>query len=99
MLHLSPCSSVPLRVKIRFGRGVRERGFPMRNCVQLCIACGLLAASVTRADFIITSVRTSITSGPFAGDDQEMFRIQNDGQGITAGTSKLLAFDVTMKAY
>ena len=59
----------------------------------------MLAVSVARADFIITSTATVISSGPFAGDEQMTFRIQNDGQGLTAGTSKLLALDVTMKAY
>ena len=71
----------------------------MRNWLWLSIACGLLAGSVARGDFLITSERETFISGPYAGDDQITFRVQNTGTGLTSGTSKLLALDVTMSAY
>lgn len=72
------------------------RRIVMRKYAVLAAAAGLALTGVAKADFIITSTRQAMTADPFKGDDMVTFQVQNNGLGNTAGTSKLLAVDVTM---
>jgi len=69
----------------------------MRKYAVLAAAAGLALAGVAKADFVITSTRTSMT---FNGSAKDLvtFQIQNTGTGVTAGTTKLLAADLSLQA-
>ena len=63
----------------------------------LAANAGLALTGMAKADFLITSTRTPGT-GMFAGDDVIQWKVQNTGTGVTAGTTKLLAVDITMSS-
>ena len=69
----------------------------MRANALLIALAALLVGGMARADFIVTATRTAGT-GMFTGDDVIQWFVQNDGLGVTAGTHKLLALDVTMSS-
>ena len=70
----------------------------MKCAANIALAAGLSVASAARADFVIVGSQNPITSGPYSGDSMTTFTIQNSGLGATAGTSRLVALDVTMRA-
>jgi hypothetical protein len=66
----------------------------MRKYAVLAAAAGLALTSVANADFKF-SFTTTPGTGQFDGDDIIQWKVQNDGTGVTTGTTKLLALDVT----
>src|SRR5947209_2581795 len=73
------------------------RRIVMRKYAVLAAAAGLALTGVAKADFLVTSTRAAGT-GMFAGDDVVTWKVQNDGTGVTTGTTKLLALDVTQSS-
>jgi len=73
------------------------RRIVMRKYAVLAAAAGLALTGLAKADFIVTNTKSAGT-GIFAGDDVYTWKVQNDGTKLTAGTTKLLALDVTMSS-
>jgi len=72
----------------------------MRKYALLAAMAGFAAAgSLAKADFHLTSTVATVASGQFAGDQVTTFQIVNDGTGATAGTTKLLGWDLWLESY